>query len=143
MFGQKGKLSLINDNMAIYAENLPKNTLLQVRELGKANSKWINDLITKGLNKIKNIYIFLPSLAYDYHQSALCIYEIFLFFPLFFFFQQTEEAGNSKFKQNNCQINSAMGSSRSMLQELSPQELISACYKLLGFKFWPYHFPAL
>jgi len=72
--------------MAIYAENLPKNTLLQVRELGKANSKWINDLITKGLNKIKNIYIFLPSLAYDYHQSALCIYEIILFFPLFFFF---------------------------------------------------------
>lgn len=52
MFGQKGKLSLINDNVVIYAENLPKNTLLEVRELGKANSKWINDLITKGLNKI-------------------------------------------------------------------------------------------
>ena len=53
MFGQKeGKLSLINDNMAIYAKNLPKNTLLEVRELGKANSKCINNLITKGLNKI-------------------------------------------------------------------------------------------
>ena len=52
MFGQKVKLSLINDNVVIYAENLPQNTLLEVKELGKANSKWINDLITKGLNKI-------------------------------------------------------------------------------------------
>lgn len=50
MFGQEGgKLSLIKDNMIIMQRIYQKNPTR--RKLSKANSKWINDLIIKGLNK--------------------------------------------------------------------------------------------
>ena len=102
--------------MAIYAQNLPKKTLLEVRELGKANSKWINDLITKGLNKIKKYIYFSHHLPMTIINLLSVSMRLFFFSSLFFFFQQTEEVAT-------------LNSNRTTARLTQPWDHLDQCFK--------------